>query len=127
MSHSADHHRAGSWQRAVWNGLRCRCPNCGEGRLFARYLEPVEHCPVCGEEYADRYQVGLLLPFLVITVIGHLMIFAVLEMGHFRVAPLLLLAIVIPIVLILTLLLLPPVKGALTGILWYANLTDEPK
>ncbi|GGF21080.1 hypothetical protein GCM10011321_10730 [Youhaiella tibetensis] len=70
---------------------------------------------------------GLLLPFLVITVVGHLMIFAVLEMGHFRVAPLLLLAIVIPIVLVLTLLLLPPVKGALTGILWYANLTDEPK
>ena len=25
-----------------------RCPRCGEGRLFAKYLKFVDKCPVCG-------------------------------------------------------------------------------
>ncbi len=29
-------------------GLACRCPACGEGRLFRGFLELVERCPVCG-------------------------------------------------------------------------------
>lgn len=33
-------------------GLRCVCPRCGKGRLFAGYLTVVEHCPVCGLELA---------------------------------------------------------------------------
>jgi len=113
-----------SWPRAAWNGLRCRCPNCGEGKLYARYLEPVEQCSVCGEPYGNRYEVGLLLPFIVITVIGHVLVFALLEIGRWQINPLLTLAIVIPIVLIGSLLLLPPVKGGLIGILWFNKLSD---
>ena len=26
------------WQ-AVWNGIKCRCPNCGKGKLFRAYLK----------------------------------------------------------------------------------------
>ena len=26
---------------AVKRGIRCRCPNCGEGRLFRKFLKPV--------------------------------------------------------------------------------------
>lgn len=29
-------------------GLRCRCPNCGRGRLFAGFLTVAERCSVCG-------------------------------------------------------------------------------
>ena len=29
---------------AMWKGFRCRCPNCGEGRLFRSFLKPVESC-----------------------------------------------------------------------------------
>jgi uncharacterized protein (DUF983 family) len=28
--------------------LRCRCPRCGQGRLFTGVLEVRECCPVCG-------------------------------------------------------------------------------
>jgi uncharacterized protein (DUF983 family) len=28
-------------------GLTCRCPRCGEGRLFAGYLTLVQSCSVC--------------------------------------------------------------------------------
>ncbi|MBX6321820.1 MAG: DUF983 domain-containing protein [Rhodospirillaceae bacterium] len=29
-------------------GLRCRCPRCGQGRLFAGFLTVAERCSVCG-------------------------------------------------------------------------------
>lgn len=33
-------------------GLRRRCPNCGEGALFASYLRFHERCSVCGANFA---------------------------------------------------------------------------
>lgn len=40
--------------RPVWpaiaRGLRHRCPACGEGRLYARYLKLRPRCPACGED-----------------------------------------------------------------------------
>ncbi len=29
-------------------GLRCQCPRCGEGALFAGFLELMDRCRVCG-------------------------------------------------------------------------------
>ena len=29
-------------------GLGCRCPRCGEGRLFSGFLEIAEQCETCG-------------------------------------------------------------------------------
>lgn len=34
-------------------GLRCRCPRCGEGRLFNGYLTVVDTCERCGLHLAD--------------------------------------------------------------------------
>jgi uncharacterized protein (DUF983 family) len=33
---------------ALRTGLRCRCPRCGEGPLFAGFLNVAERCPACG-------------------------------------------------------------------------------
>lgn len=32
-------------------GLRCRCPRCGEGRLFSGFLQIAERCDRCGLDY----------------------------------------------------------------------------
>jgi uncharacterized protein (DUF983 family) len=32
-------------------GLRCRCPRCGEGRVFDGYLKLAERCEACGLDY----------------------------------------------------------------------------
>ncbi len=32
-------------------GLRGRCPRCGEGRLFSRYLTIADTCAVCGLDF----------------------------------------------------------------------------
>lgn len=36
----------------IVTGLRCRCPRCGEGALFAGFLGVVDRCAVCGLELA---------------------------------------------------------------------------
>ena len=36
--------------RAIGNGVLCRCPNCGKGRLYRRYLKIVDTCASCGED-----------------------------------------------------------------------------
>lgn len=33
-------------------GLKCRCPRCGEGRLFSGLLNLRERCEQCGLDYA---------------------------------------------------------------------------
>ena len=33
-------------------GLRCRCPNCGQGKLFRGYLTLAEGCDQCGLDYS---------------------------------------------------------------------------
>ncbi|ARO15845.1 zinc-finger protein (plasmid) [Ketogulonicigenium robustum] len=35
---------------ALTRGLMCRCPSCGEGKLFAGYLAVAPVCTVCGED-----------------------------------------------------------------------------
>jgi uncharacterized protein (DUF983 family) len=33
-------------------GIRCRCPRCGGGKLFAGYLTLAPRCEACGLDYA---------------------------------------------------------------------------
>lgn len=33
-------------------GLLCRCPRCGEGKLFGAYLKIRDDCPKCGLDYS---------------------------------------------------------------------------
>lgn len=35
----------------IATGLKCKCPRCGEGRLFKGFLTMRESCDVCGLDY----------------------------------------------------------------------------
>lgn len=39
-------------QSPVSTGLRCRCPRCGEGALFEGFLTMKPRCSACGLDYA---------------------------------------------------------------------------
>lgn len=41
-----------SLSQAILRGLACRCPRCGEGRLFAGFLSLRPSCGECGLDYA---------------------------------------------------------------------------
>ena len=50
---------------ALWRGLRRRCPRCGEGALFQRFLKTHERCSECNLLYQRDY--GDTLGFMIIT------------------------------------------------------------
>ena len=95
--------------QAVLRGLTRRCPNCGRGHMFGRFLKVVDRCGVCGEELfhhrADDFPA-----YLVIVLVGH--------------APALWLqtAIWLPLTAWLSIALLQPVKGAVVAMQWLGGM-----
>ena len=107
-----------SLQRAVWNGLRCRCPNCGEGRLFAGYTAVVPRCAACGEDLSHQ-QADDAPPYIVIFLVGHIVVaLALWTEKAFHPDLWVHMALWIPMTLLLSLLLLPPMKGVIVGVQW---------
>ena len=58
---------------SVFRGLKGRCPACGEGKLFRRYLKVSGDCPTCGHDLA-RYPADDGPAYLTILLIGHLLV-----------------------------------------------------
>src|SRR5437868_3621780 len=54
-------------------GLALRCPTCGEGQLFARYLKPTTRCSACGADNTI-YPSDDAPPYLTALLIGHLFV-----------------------------------------------------
>ncbi len=104
--------------RAVKNGLSCRCPKCGEGKLFARYAKTVEVCGTCGEEI-HHHRADDFPAYIVIIIVGHLIAPMFWAFHVFNPLPMWMnFALWIPLALIATLALLQPVKGAVIGLQW---------
>jgi uncharacterized protein (DUF983 family) len=111
-----------SLANAMWRGFRMKCPNCGKGKLFGRFLKVSDHCPACGEEMfhhrADDFP-----PYLVILVVGHTVVPAILAVETNYAPPIWLqLAIWLPLTFISALALLQPAKGAVVGLQWQLGL-----
>ena len=104
--------------QAMWRGARGRCPACGEGRLFRRYLKVADHCPVC-HEALHHHRADDAPPYFTIIIAGHLLVPLLIA---FEVAlhPALWVHAVIwvPVTIAVCLALLPAVKGAIVGLQW---------
>ena len=103
---------------SMMRGLRGRCPRCGEGRIFYRYLKVSSECPVCGHDL-DQYPSDDGPAYFTILLVGHLVVAPLLLFPIIWKAPP---ALIVPGVLIplavLTMLVLPRVKGAVIGALY---------
>jgi len=116
---------------AVRRGLMCRCPACGEGRLFTSYLKVAPSCERCGEEL-HHHRADDAPPYLTIMVVGHVIVPMLmwLELAY---EPALWIHFVLwlPLTLAMSLLLLPPLKGVVVGYQWamrmhgFDELSDE--
>lgn len=103
---------------ALVRGARGRCPACGGGRLFSSYLKVAPYCPACGEAlYHQRADDAP--PYAVIFVVGHIVVpLMVIVEEVFRPEIWVHLALWLPLTLILSLALLPPLKGMLVALQW---------
>ncbi|ALL14092.1 DUF983 domain-containing protein [Caulobacter henricii] len=103
-------------------GLMHRCPNCGDGRLYVRYLKVDPDCEACGHDLAE-YPADDGPAYFTILIIGHLFVAPLLLFPFIWKAPV---GLVLPLTVLplaaLTLVLLPRVKGAVIGALWAIKL-----
>lgn len=107
-----------SVRQSIGRGLLKRCPNCGRGKILTRYLKVVPTCPSCGEDLSHQ-RADDAPPYLTIVAVGHIVVPAILLVEtRWPLSTALNLAIWLPMTLILSLLLLPVMKGAVVGLQW---------
>ena len=107
---------------AMRRGFAGRCPRCNGARLFAAFLKPVEHCPLCAQDWtlhaADDFP-----PYVSIIVTGHVMAPVMIVLGSmtslsttFTVA----IALVLAVTMLMS--LLQPAKGAIIALQWWLGM-----
>ena len=121
------------WWPAVKRGCAGKCPACGEGRIFSRYLKVNDRCPVC-DAPLHEHRADDAPPYMTILVVGHvvgglMLWFETVNDG----APVWLHMLVWPaLALILCLWLLPVFKGGLIAHQWamrmhgFGNQEERP-
>jgi uncharacterized protein (DUF983 family) len=104
---------------AIRRGLVGRCPACGRGRLFRTYLKVVNSCKVCGEDlsHARADDAPAYLTMLVVChVVGGGILFTE---NAWPQMPLMIMALFwLTATVVVSLLLLPRMKGAVVGQQW---------
>ena len=119
---SSSSQRPTSMLTGMKRGVLHRCPNCGEGRLYTRYLKVDLDCEVCGHDLA-RYPADDGPAYFTILIIGHLVVAPLLLFPFiWKMSPVLVVPLTVLPLAALTLLLLPRVKGAVIGALWAVGL-----
>jgi uncharacterized protein (DUF983 family) len=107
---------------ALWRGLRGRCPKCGEGHLFRKFVKVANACDHCGEPFyhhrADDFPA-----YLVIILVGHLVVpLAMYVEVVYSPAYWIQVAVWLPLILALAVGLLQPVKGAVVALQWQVGM-----
>ena len=109
-------------KRDLWSamkrGFRCRCPRCGEGKMFRAFLKTADNCPVCGLDFTP-HRADDLPAYLVIVIVGHIVVpIALWVETNYSPAVWLQLAAYLPFTVLSSLALLQPVKGSVVGLQW---------
>lgn len=108
--------------QAMLRGFCMRCPHCGKGHLFRRFLKVADRCDVCGEDYTHQ-RADDFPAYLVILVVGHVVVPAALAIETtYAPAIWLQLLIWLPLTLVSALALLQPTKGAVVALQWQAGM-----
>lgn len=107
---------------ALSRGIRRKCPCCGEASSFSGYLKIVDVCPAC-ETPLGLYPCDDGPAYVTMLLIGHIVIGPTFLFPFFWTYPL---SVVVPVLVgtmgLLTLVVLPFIKGAFLSLLWYLGL-----
>ena len=109
------------WDAAL-RGVRCKCPRCGEGRLFRKWLKPLDRCPVCTLDLTPQ-QADDFPAYIAILVTGHIMAPLIIALSlDFAMGPLAMTAVLVPLALVMMLGMLQPAKGGVIATQWWFGL-----
>ncbi|MFT3730230.1 MAG: DUF983 domain-containing protein [Hyphomicrobium sp.] len=122
-----------TWQ-AMRRGWQERCPCCGTGRMYGKYLKVNDVCSDCSTELFHQ-RADDAPPYFVMTITAHVIVGGILICERLFSPPTWVqLSIWMPTLVILSLWLLPRVKGALIGYQWALRMhgfgdpsMDEPE
>lgn len=107
----------GVWQ-AIRRGLRCKCPRCNIGSIYGKYLKIEVSCKHCGQEF-HHHRADDFPPYIAITIVGHIVLSAATSVQIIYGPPMWVhMSLWLPLILILSLSLLPPIKAGLVGLQW---------
>jgi uncharacterized protein (DUF983 family) len=107
---------------AMRRGFFGRCPNCGDGKLFGKFLKVVDHCEACGEVY-HHHRADDFPAYIVIFIVGHVVVPMVLFTETHFAPPYWVHATLWPAMVAgLSLALLQPVKGAIVALQWLVGM-----
>ena len=121
MSDKSTHTERKTWL-SIKRGLRLRCPQCGQGKLYRAYLKPVAACSACGEPWEEiRADDGPAWATMLIVghLVGPLLVFFV---GKPGISLWGLVAASAAAAIILCMSLLPSIKGAIMALIWSKNV-----
>jgi uncharacterized protein (DUF983 family) len=98
---------------SLLRGAALKCPACGKGSMFRRYLKVFHSCPYCGEAL-HHHRADDAPPYFTIVIVAHVVVSLVLaEEMAYRPPLWVHAALWLPLTVLLALLILPVVKGAL--------------
>ena len=121
--------RMGPWSKrsvglSMLRGLAGRCPHCGKGRLFYRYLKVEPVCRSCGHDL-DRYPSDDGPAYFTVLLVGHLVIVPFLIFFSqliWKANPWILVPAALATVGTITLVALPVIKGAVIGLTYALDI-----
>jgi uncharacterized protein (DUF983 family) len=102
-----------------------RCPVCGQGPLFAGFLRVRATCRSCAAP-VGRVRADDAPPYFTIVIVGHIVVplMLMVEQNH-EWSLWVMAATFLPLTLLLSLMLLRPVKGATLGLMLHLGLTGR--
>lgn len=109
-------------RKAIFRGLRLKCPSCGNGKVLSGYLKVKDKCDCCGQElhHASVDDGPAYFTLMVVVAIIFPMFGVIYSL--FKPEPLLVALSMMALATMLALLILPRVKGMFIGLQWAKRL-----
>ena len=113
---SSDQQATSTLGQAILRGITCKCPRCGQGRLFKGFLDVAPACGACGLDYGFT-DAGDGPAVFIILIAGFVVVFIALIIEVKYEPPFWLEALIsVPMVLVATLLPLRSTKSLLISL-----------
>ena len=113
---------AGKGGLYLMRGMMGRCPACGEGKLFRAFVKVADRCNACGEDL-HHHRADDFPAYLTIFLVGHLVVpIAMYVEIVYQPSYWLHAALWAPMVILLSIGLLQPIKGMIVALQWHMGM-----